>query len=90
MNKFEQILTYIEKKNWSSLTGLSGDCERKFQQRFKVVDFNGWCLVANVDNVTVAMLMDSGAVKGEQVSMYVYNGKKKLDNWIDALREDLR
>lgn len=89
MAKHDQILHYIANKNWSSLTGLAGDCERKFQSRFSVLDFNGWCLVAKVDKQTVAMLMDSGAAKGEQVSMYVYNGTKKLVDPIGVLQSEL-
>lgn len=78
MSKHVEILQYIAKKSWSSLTGLVGECERKFGSRFDVVEFNGWCVVANVDSAVVALTLDSGEVKGCQVNAYVYEGKKKL------------
>lgn len=72
----QTIIKQINKKNWSSLTGLVGHVERTFSD-VVVQDFNGWCCVVKVGTARYVMMLNSQNEKGNQVLVRATKSRKR-------------
>lgn len=74
----DSVCKYLHGKNWSSLTGLVGDVERRFGDKITVVDFDGWTVVlCGSDNKAFAVRLNSQEPKGSQLTVWVTASKRK-------------
>jgi hypothetical protein len=71
------VIKQLNRKNWSSLTGVVGHVERTFSD-VVVHDFNGWCAVIKIGTGKYVFMLNSQNEKGNQVLVRGTKSRKKV------------